>query len=149
MNHEHKDGCIFCDALERQDGEENLIAYRGKRAFVILNRYPYTSGHLMVVPTDHKPSMEMLDVETCNEIMVLLNASIKVLRAVYRPEGFNIGTNIGDVAGAGVASHVHFHVVPRWAGDTNFITTTGMVRVLPEELCQTYARIRSAWAELK
>lgn len=149
MNHEHKSGCIFCDALERQDGVENLIAFRGKSAFVILNRYPYTSGHLMVVPFDHKPSMEMLAIDTCNEIMVLLNASIKVLRMVYKPEGFNIGTNIGDVAGAGVASHVHFHVVPRWAGDTNFITTTGMVRVIPEELDQTYTRISAAWSEMK
>lgn len=147
MNHEHKDGCIFCDALKRQDGVENLIAYRGKSAFVILNRFPYTSGHLMVVPFDHKPSMEMLENNTCNEIMILLKQSIKVLRAVYKPEGFNIGTNIGDVAGAGVASHVHFHVVPRWAGDTNFITTTGLVRVIPEELDQTYARICAAWSE--
>lgn len=93
--------------------------------------------------------MEMLAIDTCNEIMVLLNASIKVLRMVYKPEGFNIGTNIGDVAGAGVASHVHFHVVPRWAGDTNFITTTGMVRVIPEELDQTYTRISAAWSEMK
>jgi ATP adenylyltransferase len=103
----------------------------------------------MVVPNDHKPSMEFLDVETCNEIMVLLNLSVKVLRAVYSPEGFNIGTNIGNVAGAGVASHVHFHIVPRWGGDTNFITTTGNVRVLPEELSQTYERICKALAEAK
>jgi ATP adenylyltransferase len=145
MNHEHKDGCIFCDALQSTDGVENLIAYRGKKAFVILNRYPYTSGHLMVVPNAHQPSMENLDSETSSEIMDLLKVSIKVLRAEYSPEGFNIGTNIGDVAGAGIASHVHFHIVPRWAGDTNFITTTGMVRVLPEELCQTYERIQKAF----
>ncbi len=145
MSHEHKDGCIFCDALQSKDEAENLIVYRGKKAFVILNRYPYTSGHLMVVPNTHQPSMEFLDNDTGAEIMELLNASIKVLRAVYAPEGFNIGTNIGDVAGAGIASHVHFHVVPRWSGDTNFITTTGNVRVLPEELCQTFERIVKAW----
>jgi ATP adenylyltransferase len=149
MNHEHKDGCIFCDALNCADGVENLVAYRGNKSFIILNRYPYTNGHLMVVPNDHKPSLEFLDVETCNEIMVLLNLSVKVLRTVYNPEGFNIGTNIGDVAGAGVASHVHFHIVPRWGGDTNFITTTGNVRVLPEELSQTYERICKALAETK
>ncbi len=125
---------------------EKLIDYRGKKSFVILNRYPYTSGHLMVVPNAHHPSMEFLDIETCNEIMGLLKASIQVLRTVYKPEGFNIGTNIGDVAGAGVASHVHFHVVPRWGGDTNFITTTGAVRVIPEDLSQTYARICAAWS---
>ena len=145
MNHEHKDGCIFCDALQSVDGVENLIAHRGKHAFVILNRYPYTSGHLMVVPNAHQPSVEFLDAYTGAEIMDLLNQSIKVLRAVYTPQGFNVGTNIGDVAGAGIASHVHFHIVPRWAGDTNFMTTTSMVRVLPEELCQTYERIVKAW----
>ncbi|HEX7555466.1 MAG TPA: HIT domain-containing protein [Leptolinea sp.] len=145
MNHEHKDGCIFCDALESADSSENLIAFRGKNAFVIMNRYPYTNGHLMVVPNVHQPSVEYLDVETRGEIMELLNRAIQVLRDVYYPEGFNIGTNIGDVAGAGIAGHVHFHVVPRWAGDTNFMTTTGMVRVLPEELYQTYERILKAW----
>jgi ATP adenylyltransferase len=94
MNHEHKDGCIFCDALKHADGVENLVAYRGKRSFIILNRYPYTSGHLMVVPNDHQPSMEFLDDDTRSEIMMLLNLSIKILRAVYSPEGFNIGSNI-------------------------------------------------------
>jgi ATP adenylyltransferase len=148
MNHEHKDGCIFCNALKSANDAENLVAFRGEKAFVILNRYPYTSGHLMVVPNAHHPSMEYLDVETGNEIMALLNTSLRVLRSVYKPEGFNIGTNIGDVAGAGVANHVHFHVVPRWSGDTNFITTTGMVRVLPEELSQTYERICQAWISL-
>lgn len=145
MSHEHKDGCIFCDALQSPDNPENLIVYRGKKTFVILNRYPYTNGHLMVVPIAHIPSIELLEQETCIELMQLITTSIKVLRSVYTPEGFNVGTNIGDVAGAGVASHVHFHIVPRWAGDTNFMTTTGMVRVLPEELCQTYERIVKAW----
>jgi len=147
MNHEHKDCCIFCDALEHEDGSENLVAYRGKRAYVILNRYPYTNGHLMVVPNDHQPSMEDLDVETRGELMELLSSSVRILRSVYNPEGFNVGTNIGGAAGAGVAGHVHFHVVPRWAGDTNFMTTTGNARVLPEELCQTYDRISKAWLE--
>lgn len=147
MSHEHKDGCIFCEALQLPDSPENLIVYRGKKAFVILNRYPYTNGHLMVVPIAHIPSIEMLDQETCIELMKLITTSVKVLRAVYSPQGFNIGTNIGDVAGAGVASHAHFHIVPRWAGDTNFMTTTGMVRVLPEELCQTYERVIKAWKE--
>lgn len=145
MKHEHKDACIFCDALEIGDGQDNLVAYRGSFAYVILNRYPYTSGHLMVVPYAHKPSMEDLDLQVRSEIMELINDSVKVLRGIYNPEGFNIGTNIGGAAGAGIAGHVHFHIVPRWGGDTNFMTTTGMVRVLPEELSQTYDRITSVW----
>lgn len=145
MKHEHKDACIFCDALGIGDGLDNLVAYRGSYAYAILNRYPYTSGHLMVVPNAHQPSMEDLNMETRSEIMELITDSVKVLRGVYNPEGFNIGTNIGGAAGAGIAGHVHFHIVPRWGGDTNFMTTTGMVRVLPEELSQTYDRITSAW----
>jgi ATP adenylyltransferase len=145
MSHEHKVGCIFCDALDQNDGVENLVVFRGQKAYAILNRYPYTNGHLMVVPNAHQPSMEDLDKDTRGEIMELLSQSVIILRKIYNPEGFNIGTNIGGAAGAGVAGHVHFHVVPRWGGDTNFMTTTGMVRVLPEELSQTYARILEAW----
>jgi ATP adenylyltransferase len=145
MSHEHKDGCIFCEALEQEDGVENLVVFRGQKAYAILNRYPYTNGHLMIVPNEHQPSMEDLDKETRGEIMELLSQSVIILRKIYNPEGFNIGINIGGAAGAGVAGHMHFHVVPRWGGDTNFMTTTGMVRVLPEELSQTYERIFQAW----
>lgn len=147
MSHEHKDGCIFCDALTQPDNSDSLVVFRGQSAYAILNRYPYTNGHLMVVPNSHQPSMEYLDKDTRSEIMELLSQSVIVLRKIYNPEGFNIGTNIGGVAGAGIAGHVHFHVVPRWGGDTNFMTTTGMVRVLPEELSQTYERILKAWSQ--
>lgn len=145
MQNEPTSGCIFCNALEKLDGPENLIVARGERAFVIMNRYPYTSGHVMIVPFVHRPSFEEIDPPTRAETMELITASMRVLRELYHPEGFNIGANIGAVAGAGVADHVHFHVVPRWGGDTNFMSTLAGTRVLPESLEDTYQRLRQAW----
>ena len=138
-------GCVFCREAAREDGPENLIVARGANAFVILNRYPYTSGHLMIVPYSHLPTLETLDASTRAEIMELANRAVAVLRLVYRPDGFNLGINIGSAAGAGIADHVHLHVVPRWTGDTNFMSTVSETRVLPEDLPATYARVRSAW----
>jgi ATP adenylyltransferase len=140
--------CIFCHALSQDDGPENLIVYRGKVAFVILNRYPYTSGHLMIVPMVHEPTLEILEPETRAELMELSAFSVRILRQIYNPEAFNMGANIGAAAGAGVAGHIHFHVVPRWGGDTNFMTTLADTRVLPESLEDTYRRIVQAWAAL-
>lgn len=139
--------CVFCLAQGREDNAENLIAFRGKRAYVILNRYPYTSGHLMVVPFDHKPNLEELDPETRAEMMELTSRCMSVLRRIYRPEAFNMGANIGEPAGAGIKSHVHIHIVPRWGGDTNFMTVVGEVRVLPEALETTYERVRKGFQE--
>lgn len=136
------DGCIFCSALEKEDSAENLIALRGERTFVILNRYPYTSGHLMVVPFDHQPNLEHLDPATRVEMMELTTRCMAVLRNIYHPQAFNMGANIGEAAGAGVKSHVHIHIVPRWAGDTNFMSILGETRVLPETLETTYQRVR-------
>lgn len=101
-----------------------LILNRGEKVFIILNRYPYTSGHLMLVPFNHQPTLEVLKIETLTELMELAQQSIQVIRYVYHPEGFNLGINIGDVAGAGVTGHVHMHIVPRWSGDTNFMSTS-------------------------
>lgn len=137
--------CIFCAALEQEDGPENLIAARGETVFLILNRYPYTSGHVMVVPYEHKPTIEELPAATRADLMEMINRVMGVLRELYRPAGFNLGANIGSAAGAGVAAHVHFHVVPRWAGDTNFMTSVADARVLPEDLEVTYWRIREAY----
>ncbi|MBA4376065.1 MAG: HIT family hydrolase [Anaerolinea sp.] len=137
--------CIFCSYPSIQDGYENLIAHRGKTAYAILNRYPYTSGHLMIVPFMHVASIEELTVETRHEIMEMVNEAIGVLRRVYQPEGFNVGINMGSVAGAGIAEHVHVHIVPRWVGDTNFMSTTGETRVIPEDLVVTFKRIFTAW----
>ena len=141
-------GCILCNVQAQPDGPDNLILFRGRRAFIILNRYPYTSGHVMVVAIDHQPTLEDLDAETRAEMMELAANCMRVIRKVYQPQGFNMGANIGEPAGAGVAGHVHIHIVPRWTGDTNFMTTLGNTRVLPEELEETYRRLQKAWNEM-
>ena len=139
------EACAFCTELSHPDSPENLIVTRAKRNFVIINRYPYTSGHLMVVPYDHQPSLELLDTETRAEMMELAVQALQVLQQVYNPQGFNIGINIGEPAGAGIAEHIHLHVVPRWSGDTNFMSALGQTRVLPEILEDTYQRVLTAW----
>lgn len=143
--HDKIDGCVFCIAQDMHDGPENLIAFRGERAFIILNRYPYTSGHLMVVPFVHRPNLEMLDGPTRAEMMELSSRCMGVLRQLYNPDGFNMGANIGEAAGAGVVGHVHIHIVPRWVGDTNFMSTLGGTRVLPEALEATFRRVQEAF----
>jgi ATP adenylyltransferase len=140
--------CVFCKVQEETKDAENLVIFRGKSAFVILNRYPYTSGHLMVVANLHCPSLEDLDAQTRSEMMELATKGIVILRKVYQPEAFNFGANIGAAAGAGIAGHVHLHVVPRWSGDTSFMSTLADTRVLPEELDETYRRICSAWSDI-
>ena len=140
-------GCVFCNAQARTDSAENLIAHRGERAYVILNRFPYTSGHLMVNPFEHKPNLEELDSATRAEMMELTSRSTTVLKNIYKSQGFNIGVNIGEAGGAGVLGHVHIHIVPRWKGDTNFISTIGGTRVLPEALDVTYMRVKAAFLE--
>jgi ATP adenylyltransferase len=144
-NHEKEEGCVFCNAQAKVDGAENLIAFRGKLAYVILNRYPYTSGHLMVVPFMHKPNISDLDAETRAEMIELSSQCMTVMQKIYQPHGFNMGANIGEAAGAGVLGHVHIHIVPRWKGDTNFMSTLGETRVLPESLEDTYKRVRDAF----
>jgi len=144
-NHEKQEGCIFCNALARPDNEENLIIKRSELAFVILNLYPYTSGHIMVAPMAHQPSLEFLDRDSRAEMMELVSQSIVVLKQIYNPQAFNVGANIGEAAGAGEPGHVHLHIVPRWTGDTNFMSTLGETRVLPEELEDTYQRITAGF----
>lgn len=144
-NEEGSAGCIFCQLPKLQDGPENLIVHREKFVYVILNRFPYTSGHLMVIPFDHHPTFETLDAPVLMELMKVANTSMQVLRQVYQPQAFNMGANIGMASGAGVADHVHMHIVPRWNGDTNFMSTLGQTRVLPEALEETYQRIKAAW----
>ncbi len=139
------EGCIFCEGLKQADGPENLIVYRGAHAFVMLNRFPYTSGHLMIVPNEHQPSLELLSAGSRADVMDLSARAIQVLNAVYTPQGYNLGMNIGNAAGAGISEHVHLHVVPRWVGDTNFMSSVSQVRVLPELLEETYRRVRAAW----
>jgi ATP adenylyltransferase len=139
-------GCIFCDAAKGKEDEKNGIVYRGERCFIILNIFPYTSGHVMVVPYEHVDQLSKLGTAAAAEMMMLSQRLEKVLREVYRPDGLNLGMNIGRAAGAGVADHIHMHVLPRWSGDTNFMTTVSETRVLPEALEVTYHRIREKMA---
>jgi ATP adenylyltransferase len=137
------EGCIFCDlpALDPGADSESLIVARGDLAFVILNKFPYNSGHLMVAPYRHTAEFEALDAAEHAEIAALTARVVEALKAVYTPEGFNIGFNLGRAGGAGIVDHLHNHVVPRWTGDTNYMTTVGVTKVLPESLEQTYARL--------
>jgi ATP adenylyltransferase len=134
--------CIFCDAQRSRHDEQSLVVHRGTFNFVILNRYPYISGHLMIAPNDHLAELDSAPKETTDELMDLAKRCQTALRSAYNPEGFNVGMNLGRVAGAGVADHFHLHMMPRWAGDTNFMTTVGETRVLSEDLNTTYQKLR-------
>ena len=134
-------GCVFCAKVSAPDESEHVLC-RGQFAFITLNRYPYNNGHLMVVPYVHVASLEDLDPPTLTELMLLVNRGLAALRAAYKPDGFNIGVNLGRAAGAGIAEHVHIHIVPRWNADTNFMPIVGETRVIPEMLDQTYERLR-------
>jgi ATP adenylyltransferase len=142
---EARSECIFCTAARSADDHAPLVVHRAKRNFVILNRFPYTSGHLMIVPYEHVPSLQGLADETLTELIRLARQSELHLRVLYRPDGLNMGMNIGHSAGAGIAAHVHLHVLPRWTGDAGFMTTVSETRVLPEDLEVTWKRLREAF----
>jgi len=140
------EGCVFCaEALGELLGEESLLVCRGEAAIAILNKYPYSSGHLMVAPSRHVGSLAELTDDEALEMHRLAVAAVDVLGRVYGPGGFNLGWNLGHIAGAGIADHVHLHVVPRWSGDTNFMPVLADVKVLPEHLLETRDRLRAAW----
>lgn len=134
--------CIFVDLPAQDNDRENLLLFRGTKAFVMLNAYPYTNGHLMVAPYKHTADLDALDDAELLEINQLVAKSVKWIRAAYKPDGFNIGVNLGRAAGAGIPTHVHWHIVPRWNGDTNFMTAVGDVRVLPQSLADSYDRLK-------
>jgi ATP adenylyltransferase len=134
--------CFFCDAVQRKDDHKTLVVYRGKKAFIILNRYPYTSGHVMIVPYAHVGDLTSADPEALSEMMQLAPRVERAFRALYKPDGMNVGMNLGRAGGAGVVGHIHLHVLPRWFGDSNFMTVVGETRVLPEDLDTTYNRLR-------
>jgi ATP adenylyltransferase len=141
---DEQEGCIFCRARDGAD-DESLVVRRGERAFVVLNRYPYASGHLMVAPNRHEGGFGELDAQEAAEIHRLAATGMGVLAEAMRPQGFNLGWNLGRIAGAGVVDHVHLHVVPRWAGDTNFMPVLADVKVLPEALQDTRRKLAGAW----
>jgi ATP adenylyltransferase len=138
---EKSNACIFCEAARSEGDEGSLVVHRGRSVFVILNRYPYTNGHVMVAPYRHEAWLSDSDDETRSELVQMIARAERVLVEAYRADGLNVGINFGSAAGAGIAGHYHVHVVPRWKGDTNFMTVTGDVRIVPEDLGQTQRRL--------
>jgi ATP adenylyltransferase len=141
--------CVFCDAVKAGDDEKTLIVHRGQHCFVILNAYPYTPGHVMIVPYAHLDELQKLPLEAANEMMALSQRMEHVLRELYHPDGINLGMNIGKAAGAGIAGHIHMHVLPRWVADANFLSVVGETRILPETLGETWKRMTEALREQK
>jgi len=138
---EKPEGCILCDKPKQKDDVANYILYRGDKNFVIMNSYPYNPGHLMVAPYRHVANLEELTDEECHEHSNIVSRSVKLLKEVFNPAGFNIGMNLSRVAGAGIDDHIHTHIVPRWQGDTNFMPVIADVRVMPEALAETYKKL--------
>ena len=139
---EKTEGCILCDKPRESNDTSNYILYRGNRNFIIMNSYPYNPGHLLIAPYSHVASLEELTDEERNEHFAIVSRSVGLLREVFNPGGFNIGINMGRVAGAGIEDHFHTHIVPRWQGDTNFMPVISDVRVVPEALAETYAKLK-------
>ncbi len=137
-------GCLFC-ALPSADPDEALVIVRGQYAYAVLNAYPYTSGHLMVVPIRHLGELDALDADEAAEVMTMTQQATTAIRTAYAPQGMNVGMNLGRAAGAGIPGHLHVHVLPRWVGDTNFMTSVAESRVLPEPLSKALERLRAAW----
>jgi ATP adenylyltransferase len=139
-------GCIFCDAISANDDVKTQIVFRGEKTYIILNRYPYTTGHVMVVPYKHVSELSLAEPEALAEMMRLAQRVQAALEHIYHPQGYNLGMNLGRAAGAGVVGHLHLHVLPRWSGDANFMTVVGETRLEPEELSTTYEKLRKALA---
>ncbi len=133
--------CLFCDLLGKTPSKENLVVFFSEHSFVVLNKFPYNNGHIMIVPKKHVDSPEKLLKEEYADLCELLNLSLKVIKTVYSPQGCNIGMNLGKVAGAGIDDHIHYHLVPRWNGDTNFMPVFTEVKVIPEHIETSYGRI--------
>lgn len=139
-----KEGCIFCDKVKENKDKENYVLLRGKNAFVMLNTFPYNNGHLIVAPYKHVPDLEGLEKDELSELMELVKTCTQILKKALKPEGFNVGINLGKVAGAGVEGHIHIHIVPRWGGDTSFISAVGNTKIIPESLDDTYNKLLAA-----
>ena len=142
---EKSSGCIFCDSAETEDDRSGLVLHRGEKGFVMMNRFPYNNGHVMVAPFRHVGTLEGLNDSESLDLMRLLQLCERAIRTVLKPEGFNIGVNMGRIAGAGVEDHLHIHVVPRWGGDTSFMPVLSETKVINEEVERTYQRLRAAF----
>lgn len=143
------EGCIFCNAWQKRESLSTLCFYKGKNVLIMLNRFPYTNGHIMVVPKKHTGKMEEIGMENLNELMETIIKAKILLNKVYKPHGFNIGLNEGSCAGAGLKDHIHFHIVPRWEGDTNFMTTISNIRMIPQDLKETFKILKNTLKELE
>ena len=143
-----KKGCIFCPGEDRDQDEERLILYVGSMTMVMMNKFPYINGHLLVAPVRHLPGLDKLSDRENLDLLLMVQRSIDILKKVMHAEGFNVGLNLGKVAGAGVEEHLHFHIVPRWNGDTNYMTVFGEVRIIPEHIVETYRKLKPYFKEL-
>ncbi len=138
-------GCIFCTFPKEKKDKQNLIVFRGKHTFVILNRYPYNNGHLMVIPYRHTANLADLERDELSELMSMTTEVVNILKKTHGPQGFNLGMNLGAAAGAGIKEHLHMHIVPRWVGDTNFMTVLGEVRSIPNHLTESFIELSTAF----
>ncbi len=148
-NVDNLNGCFLCNAFKSKDDEKNLVLYRGKKAFIIMNLYPYNAGHVMVCPNEHIGDFTKIDKETLHEISELTQFAVKAIQKALKPDGFNLGYNLGRAAGAGLEDHIHNHIVPRWVGDTNFMPVIGEVKVISQDLKEVYHKIKKAMEELE
>ena len=149
LSNDKDNGCIFCPGKDRSKDEERLILSVDRRTMVLMNRYPYNNGHLLVAPVKHVSGLEQLNDKETLDLLLMVRKTVEILKEVMNPEGFNVGLNLGRVAGAGMEEHIHFHIVPRWKGDTNFMTVVGDVRVIPEHIKETYKKLRPHYNETK
>jgi len=149
LSEQKEEGCIFCPGKNRREDEERLILHVGSLTMVMMNRFPYNNGHLLVAPKQHVSGLEYLSDEETLDLLLMVRTSIDHLKKIMNPEGFNVGLNLGRVAGAGIEEHMHFHIVPRWNGDTNFMTVVGDVRVIPEHIRETYKNLRPYFDKLQ
>ena len=148
LNNTKETGCIFCLG-EKENLAKRLFLFKGKHTLVMMNKYPYINGHLLVAPTRHLAALDQLEETEKAALMTMVSHSVAILKKMMKADGFNVGLNLGKTAGAGVEDHIHFHIVPRWNGDTNFMTVLGDVRVIPEHMEQTYARLLPFFQEVK
>jgi ATP adenylyltransferase len=148
LNNNKEPGCIFCPPSQ-DDLKERLILHRGETTLVLMNKYPYNNGHLLVAPVRHVPNLDTLSGRELANLLGMVRQAVAILKQVINPEGFNVGLNLGRVAGAGIADHLHFHIVPRWNGDTNFMAVVGDLRVIPEHLDQTFDRLSAYFTKVR